>query len=85
MNKFILSGLFAAATVTGAAFANEAEEGCNAYAEAHGVDNSGCACLGEAAAEDADLAAALAAITTPEELEAADDATKEAIAACFPE
>jgi len=84
MNKFILSGLFAAASVTGAAFANEAEDGCNAYAEAHGVDNSGCACLGEAAADDSDLAEALAAITSPEDLESADDATKEAIAACFP-
>ena len=84
MTKFLLAGLVAAASVTGAAFANETEEGCNAYAEAHGGDNSGCACLGEAADADADLAAALASVTTPEELEALDDATKAAIAACFP-
>lgn len=66
------------------AYANETTEACKSYVEKNGGDSSGCACLGEAAADDPDLAAALAEIETPADLEAADDETKAAIAACFP-
>ena len=66
------------------AYANDTAEACKSYVEKNGGDASGCDCLGEAAEEDADLAAALAEIETPADLEAADDATKAAIAACFP-
>ncbi|MCB2112203.1 MAG: hypothetical protein R3C42_02040 [Parvularculaceae bacterium] len=67
-----------------AAAANEIADDCRAYVAENGGDASGCDCLGEAADADADLAAALSEIETPDDLEAADDATKEAIAACFP-
>ena len=83
MKKEILVALFAASVMT-PAFANETADNCREYASANGTDDSGCDCLGEAAAGDADLAAALAAISSPEDLEAADDATKEAVAVCFP-
>ena len=65
--------------------ANDVEDQCRAYVEENGGDASGCACLGDAADGDAELAAAIAAIDSPEALEAADDSTKEAIAACFPD
>ena len=82
LKPILAAALFA---VTAApAFANETAEACKAYVEKNGGDASGCDCLGEAAAEDADLAAALAEIETPADLEAADDATKAAIAACYP-
>lgn len=73
------------ATIAAPGFANEIEEGCREYAEANGTDPSGCSCIGEAADADPALAEALAAITSPEELEAADDSTKAALAACFPD
>ncbi|MBB5517628.1 hypothetical protein [Amphiplicatus metriothermophilus] len=75
---------FAAAGVA-PAFANEIAAQCEAYVAEHGGDSSGCPCLGEAAANDPALAAAISAIETPEDLDAADAATKEAIAACFPD
>ncbi|MFN3958466.1 MAG: hypothetical protein ACK4NP_00975 [Parvularculaceae bacterium] len=82
----MLKPVFAAALVFAAApaFANETTEACKSYVEKNGGDSSGCACLGEAASDDPDLAAALADIETPADLEAADDETKAAIAACFP-
>lgn len=84
MLKPILAAALFIATAA-PAFANETAEACKSYVEKNGGDASGCDCLGEAAAEDADLAAALAEIEAPEDLEAADDATKAAIAACFPD
>jgi hypothetical protein len=83
MLKPILAAALFVATAA-PAFANETAEACRSYVEENGGDASGCDCLGEAAAEDADLAAALAEIETPADLEAADEGTKAAIAACFP-
>ncbi len=79
-------GLATLAGAPGVAFANETAESCRAYMAANSpdADASGCDCLGEAAAENAELAAAVAAISTPADVEAADDATKAAIGACFP-
>jgi len=71
--------------VTAPVFANDVADGCRDYAAATGGDDSGCDCLGEAADADADLAAALLEISTPEDLEAADASTIEAIQACFPD
>lgn len=64
--------------------AAEIADGCREYAAANGGDASGCDCIGEAAAADPSLMEALAAIETPEDFESADDATKAALAACFP-
>ncbi|MGD9801288.1 MAG: hypothetical protein AB7V02_11900 [Parvularculaceae bacterium] len=85
MLKILSAAMIASATILVPAFANETADSCRAYVSENGGDASGCDCLGEAADGDADLADALAAIETPDDLEAADDATKEAIAACFPE
>lgn len=83
MKKLIACLAFAA--LASPAMANEVTASCEAYVAEHGGDPSGCGCLGDAAAGDAALADALMAIDTPEALEAADDSTKEAIAACFPD
>lgn len=76
---------FAAALLIAPATANETVDSCRAYVAENGGDASGCDCLGEAAAADAALADALAAIEAPADLEAANSSTKEAIAACFPD
>ncbi len=83
MLKPVLAAAFIVAFAA-PAFANETTEACKAYVEENGGDPSGCGCLGDAAAKDADLAAAIAEIETPADLEAADEETKAAIAACFP-
>ncbi|MBY0422192.1 MAG: hypothetical protein K2Q06_07805, partial [Parvularculaceae bacterium] len=51
------------------AFANETADQCKAYAQKNGTDASGCDCLGAAAAKDATLAAALARIATPADVD----------------
>ncbi|HBK90202.1 MAG TPA: hypothetical protein DDZ68_00880 [Parvularcula sp.] len=82
MKPILAATLFVSAAAP--AIANDTAESCKSYVEKNGGDASGCDCLGEAAANDPDLAAALAEIETPEDLGAADEATKAAIAACFP-
>ena len=83
MKKFIIAAVFAGAVAT-PAFASEVEESCKAYAAAHNGDASGCSCLAEAAESDTSLAEALIAIKEPADLESIDDATREAIGACYP-
>lgn len=82
MKKIIL--LAAVAALAGPALANPTAENCKAYVAQNGGDASGCDCLGAAADKNPSLAAALAKIASPADLESADDATKEAIRACFP-
>ncbi|HNR78376.1 MAG TPA: hypothetical protein PKM48_14680 [Parvularculaceae bacterium] len=84
MLKLVSAAALFAAGLFGAVAANETADACRAYVAENGGDDTGCDCLGAAAEDDADLADALAAIETPDDLDAADDATKEAIAACFP-
>ncbi len=84
MKKYLILTI-AAACLSAPASANETADACKSYVAENGGDASGCDCLGEAAASDATLADALAAIATPADLEAADQSTKEAIAACFPD
>lgn len=84
MIRVFFASLVAAGAFVGAAAANEIEDQCTAYAVEYDGDASGCACLGQAAESDDALAAAIALIETPEDVEAADDATKAAIAACWP-
>lgn len=67
------------------AFASEVQSHCEAYVAENGGDASGCACLGDAAPDGSELAGALLAIQSEADLEAADDAAKAAIGACFPD
>lgn len=84
MLKLISGALVAAAFLAAPAGANDTADSCRAYVSENGGDASGCDCLGEAASSDGALADALAAIEGPDDLEAASDQTKQAIAACFP-
>lgn len=83
MKKLIV--LAAVAALAGPALANPTADNCKAYVAQNGGDASGCDCLGAAADKNPSLAAALAKIASPADLEAADDATKDAIRACFPD
>ena len=82
--KLLFASALALAALTPAS-ANETADSCRAYVAENGGDASGCDCLGAAADADADLAAALAAIKSPADLEAADQSTKDQIAACYPD
>jgi hypothetical protein len=83
--RFLIAAL-AAVALAAPAVANNTKDHCEEYvANNGGGDASGCTCLGDKADSDSALADALAAITNPDELEAASDTTKEAIAACFPD
>ncbi len=84
MFKNISAVAFAAIMLAAPASANETADACRTYVAENGGDASGCDCLGAAADADADLAAAIAEIEGPADLEAADQSTKEKIAACFP-
>lgn len=82
--RVLMSAAAALFAFAGLASANDTADNCRAYVAANGGDASGCDCLGAKAAADAALAAALAAIKTPADLDAADPATKSAIQACYP-
>lgn len=84
MRKLTILSAFAA-LFAAPALANDAEDQCNAYVAENGGDPSGCACIGEQADADSGFASAIAAIDSPEALEAADEATKEKIAICYPD
>lgn len=82
--KITFAALWVVAFVATPASANQSADQCRAYISENGGDPSGCDCLGDAAAADQTLADALSAIESPEDLDAASDDTKAAIAACFP-
>lgn len=82
MKKFVIAAVVAAFALPAAA--SEIEAQCEAYVAENGGDPSGCPCLADAAAANPSLAAALMKIETPADFDAASDATKAAIAACFP-
>lgn len=75
----LLAGFVVAPTA-----ASELEDYCVAYTtEKAGGDPSGCACLAEAA-DDA-MTQELLAVQSEADVEALSDASKEAIAACWPQ
>lgn len=83
--KRLIAAAAVAALLALPAAAEDIAEHCETYVAQNGGDASGCSCLGDAAAGDTDLTESLLAILTPADLEAADEPTKAAIAACFPD
>lgn len=81
--KKLIAALAVSGFALSPALASELQGHCEAYTTENGGDPSGCACLAEKA--DADATAELLAVAGPEDLEALSDASKEAIAACFPD
>ncbi len=85
MKKLILSAFILGAAFAGTAMANESEDFCVAFAEEHDLGTEPCSCIGEVSEGNADVKAALFALTDPSEVESWDEASKEAIGACFPQ
>ncbi len=69
--------------VTAPALASELEDQCVAYAAETSGDASGCSCLAEAA--DDTMTAELMAIESEADIEGLSEASKGAIASCWPE
>lgn len=80
--KTLTIAAFAAGLLASPAFANELEDYCTAYVTENGGDVSGCTCLAEEA-DDA-MTQELLAVQSDEDVENLSDASKEAIADCFP-
>ena len=82
MRKLALAG-FIAGLAFSPAMAGDFETFCVDYVTANGGDSSGCSCLADAS--DDDMAAEMMAIESDADIEALSDASKEAIASCFPD
>ena len=82
MNKLITAAL-AAAFIAAPALASDLEDYCVAYTQANNGDPSGCTCLAESA--DDDMTAELLAVASPEDVEGLSQASKDAIASCWPD
>lgn len=81
MKKLALTTLALGLMAT-SAFASDLEDQCVAYVTDQGGDPSGCSCLVDAA-DDA-MTEELSAVQSEEDLATLSDASKEALAACFP-
>lgn len=81
--KTLVAAMCAAGLAASPALAGDLETHCEAYLAETGGDASGCSCLAEAA--DADMAAELMEVASEADLEGLSDASKEAIASCWPE
>ena len=84
MKKFLISTAVAAFSISGAMAGADLQAHCEAVsAEMEDGDPSGCACLAETATGDAKEE--LLAFQAGDDSEALSEASKEAIATCWPE
>ncbi len=83
MKKLAVTAFIAAFAAAPALANGELEEYCVAYTTESGGDSSGCGCLAEAA--DDSMAAELMAVASEADVEALSDASKQAIATCWPD
>ena len=81
--KKLFAGAVAGGLMLSLAAAGDLESACVEYVEANGGDTSGCSCLADAS-DDA-MTAELLAVESEADLEGLSDASKEALASCFPE
>lgn len=82
MKKLMIAAL-AAGFVAAPAMASELEDFCVAYTTENDGDPSGCSCLAETA--DASMTEELMAVASQEDVDNLSDASKEAIASCWPD
>ncbi len=80
--KKLMTAVFAASFVLTPALAGDLEGYCVEYTTSSGGDPSGCACLAEQA--DASMTEELMAVASEADLENLSDASKEALATCWP-
>lgn len=83
MKKFIAALCVAGFAVSPALAGDDLEAYCESYMAETDGDASGCSCLAEAS--DADMTAELMEVASEEDLEGLSDASKEAIASCWPD
>lgn len=83
MRKFFIASLAVGLIASPAFASSDLEAHCVAYTTETGGDSSGCSCL--AAAADADMTAELMAVASPEDVETLSQASKDAIASCWPD
>ena len=81
MKKQIITAIVASFAIS-PAFAGDLEGYCVEYTTSNGGDPSGCSCLADAA--DDSMAEELMAVASEADMENLSDASKEAIAACWP-
>lgn len=81
MKKQIVAAIAASFAIS-PAFAGDLEGYCVEYTTGNGGDPSGCSCLAEAA--DDSMTEELMAVASEADMESLSDASKEAIAACWP-
>lgn len=82
--KKLLAALCAAGLAVSPALAGDDFEAyCEGYMEENDGDASGCACLAEAS--DEDMVKELMEVSSDADLEGLSDASKEAIASCWPD
>lgn len=81
--KRLIAALCAAGFAASPALAGDLQAYCEAYADENGTDPSGCACLADAA--DGDMTAELMEVASEADIEALSDASREAIASCWPD
>ena len=77
-----IAAIVAASFALSPAFASDLEGYCVEYATGSGGDASGCSCLADAA--DASMTEELMAVASDADFEGLSDASKEAIATCWP-
>ncbi len=83
MMKQFAAAALAIGFVTAPAMAEDLESYCVAYTTEAGGDPAGCSCLAEAA--DATMAEELMTVASQEDVDGLSDASKEAIASCWPD
>ncbi len=83
MMKQLAAIVLGVSFVAAPALANDLETQCVAYASETSGDASGCSCLAKAA--DGAMTEELMAIQSEADIEALSDASKGAIASCWPE
>ena len=77
-----IAAIVAASFALSPAVASDLEGYCVEYATGSGGDASGCSCLADAA--DASMTEELMAVASEADLEGLSDASKEALATCWP-
>jgi len=75
-----IAALFVVAPVS----ANDVADYCTSFAESNEMSSEPCSCIGELSESNADIADAVLALETKEDVQAIDPAVLEAIQDCLP-
>ena len=85
MKNLMMASLALAPFFVAPAFASVTEDHCIALTEAEGLGSEACACVGEVGDANPGVEAEVLALSSTDEANLMSDATKEALAVCFPQ